>query len=62
MNCLTFKQLVKEIASVAIYELTIETENYLAGEIDRSFQHDKISYSDHQLLFALLNKINWEKE
>lgn len=44
---LTFKELIKLFSE-------IETEddfNRACGEIDNSFQHEKISWGDHELLY-----------
>ena len=50
---LTFKELVKLFSE-------IETEddfNRACGEIDNSFQHEKINWGDHELLYKLVSKI-----
>lgn len=46
-----FKKLVEIIASIA----TLEDFNYACGRVDRAFQDEKISWSDHQLLYKLLS-------
>jgi len=51
---LTFKQLVKLFASVNTKEDLYRAE----GQIDNSFQHEKISWDDHELLYDLSAKID----
>ena len=48
-----FKQLVMEISE-------IESENdrrIVCGDIDKSFEHGKISWKDHEILYNLACKI-----
>ena len=51
----TFKQLVDTIASIS----SKEDFNRACGEIDDSFQHDKITWNDHELLYKLISKLGY---
>ena len=51
---LTFKQLVKLFSEVE----TEEDFNNACWEIDNSFQHNKINWNDHQLLYRLAKPIS----
>ena len=51
---LTFKELVKLFSEVE----TEDDFNRACGEIDNSFQHEKISWNDHQLLYRLAKPIS----
>ena len=51
---LTFKQLVKLFSEVQ----TEEDFNRACGAIDDSFQHDKINWNDHELLYDLARLIS----
>lgn len=53
-NWLTFKQLVKLFSEVK----TEEDFNRACGAIDDSFQHDKINWNDHELLYDLARLIS----
>ena len=49
----TFKQLVQAISE-------IRTENdrlAVCGEINKSFEHDKITWKDHEMLYGLACRI-----
>lgn len=50
---MTFKKLVELIASIE----TMEEYNETCGMIDDSFQHEKITWKDHELLYTLVSKI-----
>ena len=51
----TFKQLVDTISNIS----SDEDFNEACGEIDISFQHDKISWKDHELLYKLVSKVRY---
>lgn len=44
-----FKQLVAAIAGIE----SEEDRNYVCGEINLSFEHEKISWKDHEMLYQL---------
>lgn len=48
-KALSFKQLVNLLADVK----TEEDFNRACGQIDMSFQHDKITWNDNELLYKL---------
>lgn len=48
-----FKKFVKRIATLT----TNDEAQVLWGEIDRAFQQEKITWDDHQTLFAILSKL-----
>ena len=48
-----FKKFVKRIAGLTNSDEAME----LWGEIDLAYQREKITWDDHQTLFALINKI-----
>lgn len=49
----TFKQLVKEIAEIK----TEEERLTVYVDIDNSFQHEKITWDDHQILYTLVFRV-----
>ena len=49
----TFKQLVKEIAEIK----TEEERLTVYVDIDNSFQHEKITWDDHQILYTLAFRV-----
>lgn len=49
----TFKQLVKAIAEIK----TEEDRLIVYGDIDNSFQHGKITWNDHQILYTLAFRV-----
>lgn len=51
----TFKQLVDTIASIS----SKEDFDAACGEIDSSFQHDKINWKDHELLYKLISRVSY---
>jgi len=51
----SFKQLVKLISEIN----SEDSFNVACGEIDNSFQHDKINWDDHELLYKLVSKVNY---
>lgn len=46
---MTFKQLVKMIHDIK----TEEDKNKVFGQIDRSYEMEKINYKDHEMLYDL---------
>lgn len=48
-----FKKFVKRIASLN----TREQADSLWFEIDIAYQHEKITWDDHQTLFKIINKL-----
>ena len=50
---LTFKQLVKLISEIEVED----DKNEAFALIDWSYQHDKITWTDHEMLFTLTDKI-----
>ncbi len=49
----TFKQLVQLMSEANSEDDALNA----AGQIDVSFQHDKINWNDHQMLYALVSKV-----
>ena len=49
----TFKQLVALISEIN----SEDDRSYTLGEIDRSFEREKISWSDHDMLYQLACKV-----
>ena len=49
----TFKQLVVLISRIS----TEDDRSYALGEIDRSFEREKISWNDHEMLYQLACKV-----
>lgn len=55
---MTYKAIVKAIA-----EATHKRElDWIAGEIDASFENEKITWNDHQTLRNIAEKIRWGLE
>ena len=52
-NYKTFKQLVSQLAEVR----TREDLWTLCGDIDRSYQHEKITYKDNETLYQIINHV-----
>lgn len=50
---MTFKQLVKRIHDIK----TEEDRNEVFGQIDRSYDMEKISWNDHELLYDLASMV-----
>ena len=48
-----FKKLVAKIVEIE----TMEQFNAVCGEVDKEFQSEKLSWKEHELLFALLGKV-----
>lgn len=51
----SFKQLVKVISEIN----SEDSFNAACGDIDISFQNDKITWDDHELLYKLVSKVNY---
>ena len=52
-NYKTFKQLVAQLSNV-----TNRAELWeLCGEIDQSYQHEKITYKDNEILYKIINNV-----
>lgn len=51
----SFKQLVKVISEIN----SEDSFNAACGDIDISFQKDKINWDDHELLYKLVSKVNY---
>lgn len=49
----TFKQLIIQLAEVQIKE---DLYN-LMGEVDMSYQHEKITYKDQETIYKIINNI-----
>ena len=49
----SFKQLVKVISEIN----SEDSFNAACGDIDRSFQAEKITWDDHELLYKLVSKV-----
>lgn len=55
---MTYKAIIKAIA-----EATDKRElDTVAGEIDKSFEEEKITWNDHQTLRNIAEKIRWGLE
>ena len=52
-NYKTFKQLVSQLAEVR----TKEDLWTLCGDIDQSYQHEKITYKDNETLYQIINHV-----
>lgn len=50
---LSFKSLVEELNKIN----SIESANEVMGEIDNSFQVEKISWKDHETLYDIASKL-----
>ena len=48
-----FKKLVTRVAEIE----TLEQYNAVCGEVDDAFNRERISWSDHELLYNLLAKV-----
>lgn len=49
----TYKQLVEQLSEIK----TTEDLWNLCGEIDRSYQHEKITYKDNETLYKIINNV-----
>lgn len=49
----TFKQLISQLAEVR----TKEDLWTLCGDIDQSYQHEKITYKDNETLYQIINHV-----
>lgn len=49
----TYKQLVEQLSEIK----TKEDLWNLCGEIDRSYQHEKITYKDNETLYKIINNV-----
>jgi len=49
----TFKQLVAQLSEIK----TTQDLWDLCGEIDRSYQHEKITYKDNETLYKIINNV-----
>ena len=49
----TFKQLIKELSEVRTKEALYD----LCHEIDMSYQHEKITYNDLEMLYKIINNV-----
>lgn len=56
-KALSYKQIVGCIAAIT----TREDFNKVCGMIDSSYQHEKISWKDHEILYAVVGKIGVEE-
>lgn len=54
---MSYKQIVGCIAAIT----TQEDVNTVCGMIDTAFQREKISWKDHEVLFAIVGKISIQK-
>lgn len=52
-NYKTFKQLVAQLSEIK----TTQDLWDLCGEIDRSYQHEKITYKDNETLYKIINNV-----
>ena len=52
---MTFKQLVRRVADIR----TFVQYNVVCGEVDFAYQKEKISWTDHELLYSLLGMVYW---
>ena len=53
MQVLTYKQIVKAISEAKTEE---ELEKAM-WDIDRSFEHEKITWNDHETLYAIASRL-----
>lgn len=53
MTYKTYKQLVEQLSEIK----TTEDLWNLCGEIDRSYQHEKITYKDNETLYKIINNV-----
>lgn len=54
---MTFKKFVERIATAKNKEDAIQRVFYGADGIDMAFQKEKITWNEHELLFALIMKM-----
>lgn len=52
-----FKKFIKRIIEAENREDAIQNVFYGANGIDMAFQHDKITWTEHQMLLALIEKM-----
>lgn len=52
-NYKTFKQLVTALADVK----TKEELHHFCYEVDMSYQHDKITYNDNEIIYKIINNV-----
>lgn len=52
-----FKKFIQRIIDAENKEDAIQNVFYGADGIDQAFQHDKITYKEHQMLLALIEKL-----
>jgi hypothetical protein len=52
-NYKTFKQLIGQLAEVK----TKEDLWALCGEVDMSYQHEKITYKDNETIYKIINNV-----
>lgn len=50
---LSFKSLVEELSKIS----SVDSANEVMGEIDNSFQAEKISWKDHETLYEIASKL-----
>lgn len=50
---LPFKSLVEELSKIS----SVDYANEVMGEIDNSFQAEKISWKDHETLYEIASKL-----
>ena len=53
MTYKTYKKLVEQLSEIK----TTEDLWNLCGEIDRSYQHEKITYKDNETLYKIINNV-----
>lgn len=54
---MTFKQFIKRIAKAQSREDAIQNIFYGPDGIDMAYQREKISWEDHELLLAIIEKM-----
>lgn len=52
-----FKKFIQRIIDAENKEDAIQNVFYGADGIDQAYQHDKITYKEHQMLLALIEKL-----
>lgn len=52
-----FKKFIERIIAAENRQDAIDNVFYGADGIDMAFQHDKISFKDHKMLLALIEKL-----
>lgn len=55
MQYLTFKQLIRMLAEVETKADAWDVE----CEVKKSYEHDKITWADHELIYSLLGKLEY---